>query len=308
MRLRPLRLLLLIGFISGATLPARAQMDSREAIALQNEILQLRHDLETLQSQTGRDGGPPGQSYLGGYGSRQGYAQPAPPSDLTAQLLDRVQTLEEQVRRLRGQLDEVTNETQRQTAEMAKQIGDLNFQLQRGAPQQGPPPAGTPPATMSPPPGALGSPSRPGAGAPERQAANAPPVAPPRRTPELALQEAHASLARRDYSAAEAAAREVLQGSRTSPRAYDAQFLLAQALAGKRNHAQAAIAFDDAYNRSRTGSHAADALLGLATALTALGEKRAACDTIAKLDAEFPNQRSDIRESAAGVRKRADCH
>src|SRR5262249_28188525 len=163
------------------------------------------------------------------YGSRQGYAQSPPPSDLTAQLLDRVQTLEEQVRRLRGQLDEVTNETQRQTAEMAKQIGDLNFQLQRG----GPPQAGAPPAAMSSPPGPL---SRQGAGPPERRAATAPRAAPARRTPELALQEAHTSLARRDYSAAEAAAREVLQGSRTSPRAYDAQFLLAQALAGQRNH------------------------------------------------------------------------
>jgi len=289
----------LAGFIGGATLPARAQMDSREAIALQNEILQLRHDLETLQSQTGRNGGP-GQSALGGYGMGQS-AQPAPSSDLTAQLLDRVQTLEEQVRRLRGQLDQVTNESQRQNAEMAKQIGDLNFQLQRGGPQKGPPQTGTPPESTSPPP-------RQGAGAPERQAANAPPVAQPPRTPELALLAAHSALARRDYSAAEAAAREVLQGSRTSPRAYDAQFLLAQALAGQRNYAQAAIAFDDTYNRSRTGSRAADALLGLATTLTALGEKRAACDTISKLDAEFPTQRSDIRESAASVRQRADCH
>ena len=53
---------------------------------------------------------------------------------------------------------------------------------------------------------------------------------------------------------AEQAAREVLTGSRTSPRAYDAQFLLAQALLGQRQFSQAAIAYDDTYNRSRKGA------------------------------------------------------
>ena len=50
------------------------------------------------------------------------------------------------------------------------------------------------------------------------------------------MQEGNAALARRDYPAAEQAAREVLAGSRTSPRAYDAQFLLAQALMGQRQY------------------------------------------------------------------------
>jgi TolA-binding protein len=127
-----------------------------------------------------------------------------------------------------------------------------------------------------------------------------------RRTPEIALQEGHAALARRDYAAAEAAAREVLQGSRTSPRAYDAQFLLAQALGGPRNYAQAAIAYDDTYNRSKTGGHAPDALLGLANALTGIGEKRAACETLSKLVAEFPRS-SEAREGAPAVRQRAGC-
>ena len=110
-----------------------------------------------------------------------------------------------------------------------------------------------------------------------------PPPGPVRRTPELAIQEGNAALARRDYPAAEQAAREVLSGNRTSPRAYDAQFLLAQALMGQRQYSQAAIAYDDAYNRSREGSHAPDALLGLANSLIAINEKKAACDTLTKL-------------------------
>ena len=66
------------------------------------------------------------------------------------------------------------------------------------------------------------------------------------------MQEGNAALARRDYAGGRGVrARGAEQGSRTSPRADDAQFLLAQALAGQRNYrAQAAIAYDDAYNRS----------------------------------------------------------
>ena len=56
----------------------------------------------------------------------------------------------------------------------------------------------------------------------------------------------------------------MLNNYRTSPRAYDAQFLLAQALIGERQYSQAAIAYDDTYNRARKGAHAPEALLGLA--------------------------------------------
>ncbi len=291
--------------------PGRAQVDTREGIALQNQILELRRDLQTLQGQAGRGGAIPQGSYQGGSSFLAPRSLAPPPAggggggggggDLTTQLLERVQALEEQVRALRGQLDEVTNTTQRQNADLSKQLGDVNFALQQGG---GRPPGGAaspPPAALtSPPPSSLGSGPAP------------PPPVPPttgavRRTPELALQEGYAALARRDYPTAEAAARDVLQGSRTSPRAYDAQFVLAQSLAGQRNYAQAAIAYDDTYNRSRTGSHAPEALLGLANALTSIGEKRAACDTLTKLATEFPRQPGDVRDGANAMRQRAGC-
>ena len=127
-----------------------------------------------------------------------------------------------------------------------------------------------------------------------------------KRTPELALQEGHAALARRDYAAAERAAREVM-ANRASPRAYDGQFLLAQALSGEKQFAQAAIAYDDAYNRSHKGRHAQDALLGLAGALTAINEKKAACDTLGRLRSEFPEVRADLRENITRTNERAGC-
>lgn len=282
--MKPILLAMLFLAALSAAPPARAQLDSREAIELRNQILELRRDVQSLRDQVGRGGSSGGSSLLGG-GSR-----PAPPpsggGEMTAALLDRVSQLEDTVRRLQGRIDEEENARKRQGDDLKKEIDDTNFKLGAG-------PA-TPPPSTSPPAKPLGTlPATPATPA-------------PRRTPEVAMQEGNAALARRDYAVAETAAREVLAFPR-SPRAGDAQFLLAQSLNGKKDFQSAAIAYDDSYNRARTGTHAQDSLLGLANALNSIGEKRASCATLDKLRAEFPSARQDLRENISGARQRAGC-
>ena len=250
---------------------------------LQNQLLELRRDVQALQQQRGSAGGnypAPSRDAAGAGGG----------SGLQAQLLDRVQTLEDQVRRLRGQLDEQGNASRRAQDALSKQIDDLTFKL--GAPASGPQTPTVRPPTAPPL-------------APPSTTADTPPT-PARRTPELALQEGNAALARRDYPAAESAAREVLS-SRNSPRAGDGNFLLAQSLMGQRNFAGAAVAYDDAYQRGKTGSRAPDALLGLANALTGLNDRNAACATLDKARREFPTMRGAERETASTLRARNGC-
>jgi TolA-binding protein len=331
-------------------------VDSREGIALQNQIYQLKQDIQTLR----------GAGDRGGSGGGGG-----PGSDVAAQLLSRVQAMEEQVRQLRGRIDETQNLITRQNADLSKRIDDLTFQLnlQQGrsgssatpAPASGPAPPPVrevaprpapeaprqptqpvlnmtpgPLPTVVPPPRpqpqsftfnqvpepmreAQPTPARPVPRPPDAASRPAPDQQPPpaqpaaaqippggKRTPELALQEGHAALARRDYPSAERSAREVM-ANRASPRAYDGQLLLAQALAGEKQYAQAAIAFDDTYNRSRKGRHAEDALLGLAGALSAINERKAACDTLGRLRTEFPQVRADIQETITRTNEHAGC-
>ena len=276
----------------GSAAPARAQFDSREAIELQHQILELKREVQQLRDQGPRSGGSPsGGSYLGGRPSDN-----SGNSEITGQLLSRVEALEENTRRLRGRIDEVANQTQRQGEELNKQIGDIGFRVQSlegGSPVARPAQAA---AGSGPPPAPLPIPS----------AVPASPSA-ARRTPEVAIQDGNAALARRDYVAAEAAAREVLNNNKTSPRAYDAQLLLAQSLTGRKEYSQAAIAYDDSYKRNRRGARAPDALLGLANSLVAINEKRAACDTLAQLASEFPSPRPDTRDGIASARSRAGC-
>ena len=273
--MRVLRSVVGLGLLCALAVPAWAQMDSREGIMLQNQILELRRDMQSMQQR-----GSSGPSY----------AAPSSGggSGLEAQLLDRVQTLEEQVRRLRGQLDEQSNTLRRSQESLAKQVDDMNFR----AGTSGGAAASTNTPQLTPP--------RPAA------TPDSSPAATPKRTPEIALQDGNAALARRDYTAAESAAREVL-ASKNSPRAGDANFLLAQSLMGQRNFQGAAISYDDAYSRSKTGSRAPDALLGLANALTGLNDRNASCATLDKLRREFPSARGAVRETAATLRARNGC-
>ena len=67
MRFVPNRIVV-VGLIAmvgtGFAAPARAQMDSREGIALQNQILELRRDMQVLRDQLSRNpGAAPSPAY-----------------------------------------------------------------------------------------------------------------------------------------------------------------------------------------------------------------------------------------------------
>ncbi len=264
---------------------ASAQVETREGIALQDQIAELRQELQAVQQnqQAGGGGGAPA--------APQYQAPPPGPGqygDTAAELVVRVSALEEQNRQLQGRVDDLTNQLQRQHDDLSKQVSDLAFKLGQGGSQ----PASTGDAGLGAAPDAV-----PPQAAPPRPAA--PPV---RRTPELALREGNAALVRRDYAAAEAAAREVL--ATRSARGTDAQLLLARAEGGQHEFKAAAADYYQAYNRAPKSPSAPVALLGVSYSLIGLNDNRDACEALAKLSVEFPGA---ARASVAGARKRAGC-
>ena len=290
----------LLAAIAAPLAPAHAQVDSREGILLQNQIAELRAQVQALAKAPP----PAGGSSLGAYQPPPAAGGEAPPSDITAQLLGRVQRLEDEVRSLHGRIDEIDNARQRQAEDLNKQIGDLNFKIDNAAGTAAgaaPPAAGAKPGALSPPPGTLGAQPADAGDVPPP-----PPPPPPRRTPELILQEGNAAYARKDFAAAENAAKAVIASG--GPKLVDAQYLLARADYGKHDYSAAAVAFDDAYTRSKTGVHAPEALYGLAASLNAIAEKKAACQTLDKLTVEFPNVRQELKVAVATLRRDAACH
>jgi TolA-binding protein len=259
--------------------PVQAQVETREGIALQNQILDLRRELDALRR--------------GGGGALPAPSAPARGSaasgDLVQQLLGRVQELEEENRRLRGRLDVADNNDRQMRAEMEKLRGDLDFRLQ--ALERG---TGRPAATRPPQPGP----------AAQAQPAPAPSSAP--RTVDKAIADGRAALAQRDFATAEAAAREAIR-NRPGARAQDASLLLGDVLMGKRDFQNAALAYDEAYSRNRQGARAPEAMIGLANAFQGFGARREACETLDNLRSNFPNLAGPQADRAADSRRRAQC-
>lgn len=188
-------------------------------------------------------------------------------NNLTLQLLDRVNTLEEQTREMRGQIDQLTNQVQQQNAAMSKQIDDMNFAMQ----QRGHAAAPAVPASVT-------------------AAAGVTPAATPaaaRRSPDDLLKAGNDALLQHDYATAQADAQQVLSGPK-SAKQVDAQYLMAQSLAGQKQYRQSALAYYDTYNRAPHGQRAPSALLGVAATLVALNDKASACQALDKLSSEFP--------------------
>jgi TolA-binding protein len=280
--------ILLAGLCAGALcvflLPSLAaaqdeSVTSREGIALQDQILAVQNQVQQVQAQLQQV-----QANGGG-----GNAAPVPANggnsgDLVTQLLQRVSTLEDEVRTLTGNLQQLQNQVDTQTAQVNKQIGDITFQMQNGAGSAR---------------GAGG-----GAAAPPPPAA-APAMAAP--TPEELMQNGVLALHQGNYKESEGIARELLAKHRASPRAYDAQYLLAQSLQGEQRYQEAALAFDDAYNMNHKGTRAPNALLGLAMTLDSIHQKAAACDTLRTLHAQFPVPPHYLAEPIASEHHRLGC-
>ncbi|WP_215753764.1 hypothetical protein [Acetobacter sp. P5B1] len=274
---RVLALCLPVAAVLVASAPAAHAQDvtSREGLALQNQIMALKQSMSQMQS-SGSTLAPPS-------------ATPAPASsgngDLTAQLLDRVNTLEQQQRDMRGEIDQLTNELQQKSAALSKQIADNQFAAQNGGGGAAAPAA----AAAAGAAGAASSTSHTTA-----------------TTPDALLASGKAALQKRDYATAHENAEEALKNAKGSFKV-DAQFLLAQSLAGEKQYRQSAVAYYDAYRQSPKSTRAPDALLGVSASLLALGDKKAACQALGKLKTEFPSPTQRVSHAAEIYAGRGGC-
>ncbi|MBM3098123.1 tetratricopeptide repeat protein [Gluconobacter cerinus] len=289
---RPLRAVMLGTALSVLcpVLPVMAQdasdgggISSREAIALQDEIASLRQQLSQIQN----SGPLPAPSSSSSRGSSSSGAD----GNMTAQLLERVAELEEQNRQMRGELDQLSNAQKETQANLSKQISDMQFASQNG--------------------GGGGGASAPAAAAVATSKAAETAPASSDDAPKTALEAlkvGNAALKVGKYEDAETNARFAVKTAKSASGKMDAQFLLAQSLAGQKQYRESAVAYYDAYNKAPKTPKAQDSLLGVAASLLAMGDKNSACQALDKLKTEFPTPTPRVKSAAATFRGRAACH
>ncbi len=282
---------------------AHAQMvTSREGIALENQILALRQQVQQLQTSQS-NGNDNGNSALGAAQPlSSGTGSAAGASALLPNLLQQVQTLQDQVQNLRGRVDTLEHEVATQHDEIKQQIGDLKFQLGQGGATA---PAATPPGTAPAP--QLSN----GAGAPQtlgQMPVNQAGRAATRAPVTASIVAARHALAAHDYVTAEADAKAIIAKQGRGADRGAAAYTLGQALTGQHHYQEAALAYDDAYNGARSGPYAPQSLLGLAGSLTAIHQYSAACDTLDSLTSQFSSPSPSLAGQVRSLRQRAHCH
>jgi len=110
-----------------------------------------------------------------------------------------------------------------------------------------------------------------------------------------------------DYPAAEAALRSFVRQHPDDGLAGSAQYWLGETYFARGNYSEAAVAFAEGYKRYPKGAKAPDDLLKLGMSLARANQKQNACTAFTKLDHDFPNPGSAIKERARDEKKKLGC-
>lgn len=272
-------------------------------------------------------------------------ALPASAQD-AADLLVRTTRLENQLRQLSGQIEQLQFENRRLTEQLRKFQEDVDFRLsERGGSRSGAAPV-SPPAGQPPQPGrqrrgdAFDPAVNPGASGAPRQigeviddefagsstAGQGPldlsgvgrsaPTAP--RGPSVAAagqaaspreiyDVAYAHVLRKEYERAEMGFREFLQSYPRDRLASDATFWLGESYFQRQRYREAAEQFLKISRDYPKAGKGADSLLKLGMALNGLGARDQACATYAKVGVDFPSASNAVRKGVEREQKRARC-
>src|SRR5262245_56399508 len=144
------------------------------------------------------------------------------------------------------------------------------------------------------------APRNPGGGT---QVATLPPSNSPKDTYDLA----YGYILRKDYALAEDSFRLFLRHYPSDRLASDAQYWLAESLFQRQRYRDAAEVFLNVSTRYETAAKAPDSLLRLGQALAALGEREAACASLAEVGRKYPRASVSVKQGVDREQKRVRC-
>ena len=296
-RVTGLLLLGAAGLAVSAPLPAVAQGDDAR-------IRRLERDLQLLQQEVFRNGGAP----------RPGLTAPPPSFDLTpapnTTLMQRVDEIEESLRRVTGQLEEFQHQVEQLTQRnerLQRQVDFLENNRATADANRGNDPFAADARDDLPP---AEPPLRAGAG---RQAGTLGrlPVEPPPRGPadeDGDYEAAMNLLTRGQYDRAREAFRDFAETHPDSDLTPQALYWNADiAYSTRKDYPVAAREFAELLKRYPNTQRAPESMMKLGLSLIALGQKQEGCAALAALPAKYPNAPATIAARARAERRTAAC-
>lgn len=278
--------------LSGLVVPSAfaQQSDDRDVIALQNQVAQLKAEVNQLQAQSLSSDSDSGKRRKR---KRDDNGDATPNTGLLPDLLTRVNTLEDQQRTMRGELDDLNNQVQSKIDLLNKKIDDMNFAAGHGnnvsdssSDKMGGTPAAEPAKPAGKTLGVSNVTANTGTGS--------------------TLKDGQQALLGGDFVQSAAIARKII-ATPEGKKSVSAYFLLAQSLAGQGNYKESALNYYNIYKNFPASAKAPEALLGVGYSLIKNGEKKAACQALGLLRKKYPNSSDRIRTSAAALGKKASC-
>ena len=314
--------------------PATAEGDAaaQRLSQLEEQIVDLQVVVGTLQSLAHR--GPLG---AGGASGQPGAATPGAADAPTAatgashDLVMRVDALETQIRALTGQIEQMADRMASLQAQLgggpatlggepgtAPDAGQRAAPLGGGAGAQGDgglqPPAAIFGTTTVTPGGDQSLGPRPPstvqggqAAVPARPGGDSRVASLPSADVKTMYEQAFSHLMQRDFEAAETGFARLIAAYPQDDLAGNAHYWLGETHFARGRYKPAADAFLDSYRLFPTGNKAPDSLLRLGMALSQLGQKQAACDSLSALNTKFPEAPQHVRQKAGAESRRNGC-
>jgi tol-pal system protein YbgF len=299
---------------------AQAQ-SSNDVRPLLDRLDRLERDMNLLQRQVYRGNGSGGAPV------------PVNPPDAqsAANYEVRFGQIDDQMRTLTGQIEEVTYNLAQMKRRIDTLASDIDQRLNALEHHDGPSAAPSSQTSSvgsansravaaAPPPGAGANPAEPASrsgtlgqlpAAPAEQTAAAPAAANaaalPSGSPQDQYNVAFGLLRQANYAGAEQALRAFLQRYPNDPLAGNAQYWLGETYYVRKDYNNAAAVFAEGYQKYPKGGKAADNLLKLGMALGQLGQKADACRAFGRLDRDFPSAPGNVKERAVDEKKRLGC-
>jgi len=318
--------------LAALVLPGTALAQSRDR-DLTDTVERLERQLQTLERTVYRDAPPPSAGTSSSGGSAGGSPSPAALSNL--QITS--DSLEEQQRRLTGQMEKLEFQVRQLNERMDRLVGDVDFRLReiedakgvsqtsrgggqpvaptvpqspgevtvQGAGNSGPKVFGT--LTESQLRDAGVKSSSPAQTASASNGTTATTVALPAGTPQDQYSYARQFLLKRDFANAEQALSAFVTANPEDALAGNAQYWLGETFYVRGDYQTAARTFAEGFQRYPDSGKAPDNLLKLGMSLAQLEQKSDACITLKKLRIEYPEAPNSIIQRADREIGRLQC-